>query len=104
MRDRGGRAIIDLHVHRGAPLRLLEDATTVRGLGLRDFEHTAAFLRLRRWLERPGRGVAIDDGWGHEAPRHEERARIARGELRDTSGGWDEWSARAVVIWRLARR
>lgn len=87
----------------GTSLRLIEGATTVRGLGLRDFESAAAFVRLRRWLRRPDLRLPVDEGWSNEAPRHEAIEFTRDGELIDTSGGWDEWSARAVVIARLAR-
>jgi hypothetical protein len=90
--------VIDLYPRRGGPLRLVEGHTIVDGLGVRRYEGRAAFLRLRDWLAAPALGLAIDDGWTHERLRAEMRSQDGRVVVRDTTGGWDEWSARTWVI------
>ena len=102
-REESDWLVIDLHREGAAPLRLLEREVEVRAPGLARYERRAAFLHLRRWLERAPGAPPVDDGFA--AVGVDDVARVRADELsrHGNAAAWDDYSAHRWVIETLLR-
>lgn len=97
--------VIDLYGDLLAPLRLRARYTTIRGLGLKDFERTAALSRFETWLPTTAPHIGFDRGFKHEATLLEsERSYTGASSARERPRDWDAWSTRTWVVRRLRDR
>jgi len=108
-------SVLDLYGDSVPPLRLLEGHTRVEGLGLSDEQRALSFGLLRARLEEVRGDLAFDEGHRFDALRAAEghtalgypylvapvgEPRFPARFVIHTTHDWDEWSARAWVVFQ----